>query len=876
MPCPARRTVLTAWSVMLVTAVLATALAAQAAPTQTDTYALVRYWLDSPADEAFLRAHPNLDIVYVKPGVHADIVAREKELDDLRASGARIDIVHSDLKAHYLSRIGPEKSNSFGIYHNWQEVVAFVDSLRLLYPQVVSEKWSLGQSHEGRDIWCFRMSNTPDVDKPDRPEILFDALHQARAVMTSEFDIMFAEYLAQNYGSDPEITYLLDTREVYFVPVVNPDGFWFNNWGDMWRKNRRDNGGSPCWGVAPNRNYPFQWVGPGSSTDPCDDTYRGPLAGSEPEIQAIMGLINSHQFVTRNSIHSSGNMTLYPWSYTENPTPDDAIFEHMGQMMTMFNGYTPGQPPELLYVVNGGSIDWDYGATGEHAKIFGFTNEIGGGSDGFWPAESRRGELFQENIWPAIYLMRGASAFVAASDPVVLGGNGNGRLDPGESANLSFTLENQGISVAAENVTVTLSSDDPYLQLGEAYRDVGTITPLGTLSFAGDPFQMSVDPACPVGRIIHITATVTQQDGSHAYDFPFLVGPPAIVFSDAFSQSSGAWTFTGSWDLTSTQFHSPPSCLTDSPSGDYPDQSSTSATLNDGYFATHLSFWHRYAIESGWDYGYVQVSADGGPWESIATYTGNLTAWTQVELDLSAYAGQSVRIRFQLVSDTWITEDGWYIDDVALYGSQLVNEAPPAPALITPTSGEVVGSEPLLTVANSYDPDGPGTVTYGVRVYGDELCTDLVAFTDGIPEGTDQTEWSVPTLSEGSYYWRAFAADPTESGLMGEKRSFAVQSTTGVGDTRILGPRLAVLGPVSSDHVRMQLELPAATDVTLNIYDARGHLVRRLYTGPAQAGARVLSWDGRDSNGRSVASGVYFVQLQTEQQSLSEKVVVVR
>ena len=67
---------------MLVTAVLATALAAQAAPTQTDTYALVRYWLDSPADEAFLNAHPNLDIVYVKPGVHADIVARAKELDD--------------------------------------------------------------------------------------------------------------------------------------------------------------------------------------------------------------------------------------------------------------------------------------------------------------------------------------------------------------------------------------------------------------------------------------------------------------------------------------------------------------------------------------------------------------------------------------------------------------------------------------------------------------------------------------------------------------------------------------------------------------------------------------------------------------------------
>ena len=837
--------------------------------------AQVRYWLDTPADEAFLRSHPELDIVHVKPHVHADIMAGDRDLAMLRESGARLDIVHDDVTAFYRSRISSDKSDDFGIYHNWPEAVAFMDNLNLLYSDVISAKWSLGQSHQGRDVWCFRVSDNPELDEGE-PEILFDALHHAREPMSAEFCLMFAEYLGQQYyAGDPEVTHLLQNREVYFVPVVNPDGYWYNNWGDMWRKNRRNNAGSSCDGVDPNRNYDYEWIGPGSSTDPCSDIYRGPSAGSEPEIQAITSLINGHQFITRNSYHTYSNLTLYPWGYTSSPTPDDAIFVHMADEMTKYNGYTPGQPPDLLYEVNGGSIDWDYGATGEHAKIFAFTNEIGGGGDGFWPTEARRGPLFQENIWPALYLMRVADAFLDASDPVVLGGDGNGRLDPGESADLSFTLANQSVVAAAGNSAVTVKCDDPYVQLGDAYRFVGNLATLASVDFSGSPFPVNIDPACPVGRLVQFTVSTEHDGGSLDYTLSLVVGPPTVVFSDDFENGAADWTLTGNWATTTERNHSPTHSLTDSPGSNYPDESTTSATTNDAYFASDLSFWHRYDTESSYDYCFVQISGDGGPWNTLATYDGLQSSWSQVDIPLGDYAGQALQIRFQLSSDTWITEDGWHVDDVVLNGFGGSNETPPPPALDSPAPGATVTSQPMLTVNNSYDPDGPGPLTYGFRVYTDALCTNLAATVDGVAEGAGQTSWTTSSLAQGTYYWRAYAADPLAFGLLGEIRSFVVDDLSGVRPESD-SLRFMVLGPTSSGSASFRLVLPGAAEVSLAIFDARGALVRNLHAGTLPAGEQVLTWDGRDGSGRQAASGVYFAQFRSDKRSLTARVVLVR
>ncbi|MBU2501810.1 hypothetical protein KJ682_10825 [bacterium] len=851
------------------------ALVALPAPAATDHHTLIEVDIQSPAADAFIRDHQGrLDVLTRKPGQTVQIAATKDALDLLREAGLEVRVLIEDMETRYSFG---DKVTNFGIWHTYSENAAFIDSLRLLYPQVISEKWSIGQTHEGRDIWAFKVSDNPDVDE-DEPEILIDGMHHAREIMASEFPIMFAEYLAQNYGTDPEITWLVDNRELYLVPIVNPDGVVYNettnpNGGGMWRKNRRNNGSS--YGVDLNRNYPYQWGydDVGSSPTPSSDVYRGPTAGSEPETQAMMAFINGREFVVGNSVHTYSNLLLYPWGFHTGSTADDAKFDMMAAVMCSQNGYTYGQPGEVLYEVNGGSFDWSYGAQNEHAKMLAFSSEIGGSSDGFWPSESRRGPLFQENIWPHIYLMRVAGPFLAVHSPVV---NAAAKaVDPGDSGEFSFTLENQGVAGSAPAGTVTIRTDDPWVQFTEAQRSFGSLPAMGSVDFAGDPIPFTVDPACPHGHAVELTVTVSSSAGDLDFDLAFTVGQPVPVFADDFESGAGNWTRTGTWNTTAAYAHSPANSLTDSPAGDYSDQTSTSATLDGTFQATRLTFWTGYAIESGWDYGYVQISADGGPWSTVETYTGFQNSWVFKDIDLSAYAGQDLGLRFLLDTDYSVIEDGWYIDDVMLYGAGSSNQPPTVPEPAPPSG--IGGSlpDPLdLAVLNSSDPEGD-PVTYGFRVYSDLLCTQLVAAVDDVPEGTEgATLWTAPALPDGTYWWRAYAADPTGRSLLCEPTGILVDDTSSV-DGAVLGTSLRVLG-ATGGTARLELTRPAAGDVSVDVFDARGALVRRLHTGYLGQGPQVLVWDGKNGRGASAASGIYFVKVRTGGSDLIGRVVLVR
>jgi carboxypeptidase T len=861
--------------VMLALALLAVPLAALAAA--PEIYSLVRLQFDGADGVAFLQAHSELDVVSIKAGHSADIVATPRTLDVIRQSGMRYEVVHDDLAAFYASRITSRDRGNFGIFHTYSENTAVVDSLRLLHPNIVSAKWSIGLTGQGRNIWAFRISDNPDVDESE-PEVLFDGMHHAREIMTSEFLIMFADYLCQNYGSDPVITWLVDNREVYIVPIMNPDGVSYNEQtdplgGGMWRKNRRLN--SPgSYGVDLNRNYPFQWGydNVGSSPYPDDDTYRGPSAGSEPEVQALMGLINAHHFVTHNSYHSYQGLTLFPWGYTLTPCPDDATFNAMGQIMCSQNGYQYGSAPELLYSTNGSTTDWAYGATAGHPKIYTFSNEIG--NSGFWPPESDRGRLFQETLWPSIYLMMAAGPFVEVSNAVATDNLG-GSLAPGEAGRLNLTVSNRAVDASLTNVTLTFACDDPYVQLTQATRTIASLAAMGSTTLGANLLPFNVSPSCPNGHLVTVRVTAAWSGGSIAYPVSFMVGSPSQVFFDNFSLGAGNWTLAGGpWGTTATA-HSAPLALTDSPSGDYADNLFATATLNGTYYASTLSFWQRYNTESGYDYCYVQVSANNGAWTTVASYNGANATWHQVTVDLGAYAGQPLRLRFALSTDVSVTRDGWYIDDVQLLGAGSTNIAPLPPVLIAPADGEAANPPFNLIVANSVDPDGAGPVTYGFRVYTDALLTQLVASADGVAEGAGQTSWNVGNPPSGTYWWRAYAADPALWGNLGEVRTFNVTTSTAVDGPVVLGPRLAVLG-AGDGQARLQLTLGQSADAQVRIYNARGMLVRDLFDGRLDAGQRVLVWDGRDASGRTAASGVYFVRAVTGGQALTGRVTMVR
>src|SRR6185503_2455375 len=108
--------------------------------------------------------------------------------------------------------------------------------------------------------------------------------------------------LLENYNTNPEVKYLIDNLEMYFVPVVNPDGYIYNettnpNGGGMWRKNRRDNLDGE-YGVDLNRNYGYNWGYDNNGSDPntASDTYRGDTSFSEPETQNLKNFCNARQF----------------------------------------------------------------------------------------------------------------------------------------------------------------------------------------------------------------------------------------------------------------------------------------------------------------------------------------------------------------------------------------------------------------------------------------------------------------------------------------------------------------------------------------------------------------------------------------------------
>jgi hypothetical protein len=849
---------------------------AAAAVAAEPPHAKVELDLSDPAAAAFLRDHAaRLDILQVKPGSFAHIAAQPRHLELLRGSGFPVRILSENMEADQAFR---DKGVGYGIYHTWSETVAFVDSLRLLYPAVISEKWSIGTTHEGRDLWAFRVSDNPDVDE-NEPEILIDAMHHAREIMSSEFTIMFAEYLAQNYGTDPEITWLLDNRELYIVPVVNPDGSVYNETnnpagGGMWRKNRRDNGDGTS-GVDPNRNYPYQWGYDDTGSSPFTDdiTYRGPSAGSEPEIQAMMNFVNSREFRTHDTIHSYSNLTLIPWGYTSLPTADDFVFQVIGAEMTKYNGYVAGQPNEAInYPVNGGTFDWTYGDDSQHTRIFSVSNEIGSGADGFWPPESRREPLFLENIWPHIYLMRVAGAFVEASDPVVFAPAKN--VSPGQDGLLSFSVANTSVVAPSAGVNLSLRTDDPWVQFQEAVRTVPGLSALAAVDLAGDPIPFTVDAACPDGHFVAFDVTVGMPEGDLIYPMGFVVGTPSELLSDDLESGPGNWTLTGQWGTTTGAAQSPVTSLTDSPAGNYPDQTTTTATLNGTWLATSLSFWHRYDIELDYDYGKVQIAVDGGPWLTLGAFTGT-SGWTQETFDLAAYAGNEIAIRFAMESDYSVREDGWYLDDVVVTGLSAGNATLVSPAVVTPTAGTTVAAPVVLTVTagakSLVDP-----AFYGFRIYDDALCSNPVAAVNDVPSGGAQTSWTAPVLPDGDYWWRAWAGDGTERSVLSPPTAFTINGVSGVDQFAGGGPGLRILGNVTGSGTRLELALPTAQDVTVDIYDPRGARVRRLHTGTLGGGTQILVWDGKDSRGRAAASGVYFVQLQAGREILTGKVVIVR
>ena len=250
-----------------------------------------------------------------------------------------------------------------------------------------------------------------------KPAVLFMALHHAREHLTVEMALEVIRLFTESYGRDPALTNLVNTREIWVLPNVNPDGGEYDvatgayKW---WRKNRRPNTDG-SFGVDLNRNYGYRWgCCGGSSGNPGSDLYRGPAAFSESETQAVRDFVLAHPGITAAiSFHTYAELILYPYGYTYDDLPVDMTladlltFRKLAGDMAATNGYTPQQASDL-YPTSGDTVDWLYGTRG----IFAFTFEMYPRYDppGFYPSGGVIGRETARNRAAVAYLAAIADA----------------------------------------------------------------------------------------------------------------------------------------------------------------------------------------------------------------------------------------------------------------------------------------------------------------------------------------------------------------------------------------------------------------------------------------------------------------------------------
>ncbi|MBI5806109.1 T9SS type A sorting domain-containing protein [candidate division TA06 bacterium] len=837
-------------------------------------------------------SYGRLDVLKIKPGYGVECLADDSELAVLKDRGCAVDVIIDDVIAYYRKIKSGYKSDSFGPYYSYAEAVAEMNSLHAQYPSLVSAPESLGAGWEGRPVWAFKVSNSPASDN-GKPGVLYTGVHHAREPITVTITLGFARYLCQNYSTDPGIKTLVDNRQIWFIPVVNPDGYVFNQtYSDsLWRKNRRNNGDG-SYGVDVNRNYPYMWGydNSGSSPTPSYETYRGPSAGSEPEVQAVMGLmIREGYFKTALNYHSYSNLWIYPWGYASIQAPDSSIFRDISMEIAAYNGYAYGTSWELLYNTNGDSDDWMYGEELDKPRCFAFTPEVG---EDFWQADTAGiVEQFNENLIPNIMTAQAAGAYpVPTGKTSIAGGDGDTLAESGELLDLSLEVKNRALDAEANGITGTLGSNDPYMEIKQAAGAFGDISALAT-KYNTVPFTISIDTVCPAGHAADFEVKLKDTEGSI---YPgqvrlSMTGGIDTIFHNEVEAGIGDWTHSGSgdlWHITTHSSHTPSHSWYCGNEGSWVYSDDMNCRLVSGPITAKryytLSFWHRYGLELDWDYGYVEVSTDNGAtWILAGPRFNGTSGWTKHTIDLSAYS-ETIRLGFRLNSDSYVTDEGWYLDDIVVTGDTSSNRPPGKPLAVSPSGGAIVpDSLPYLTVSNASDTNGD-LLSYGFNIYSDSLLTSIYAQGKNVASGSGSTSWQLTkALVPGHYWWRAYAEDGKERGLFCDKAHFSYDpdGIQGDPDSRLI-PKTFFLEQgypnPSRGRVEITYQLPRSGAVQTKIYNVSGQLVRVLEAGPKPAGYHAVRWDGRDDQGQNLGSGIYFCKLQTEGLSATQRLTVIR
>ena len=767
-----------------------------------ETYSLVKINITSNDDIMKLQSN-GITVEHYTGSLETgiEVVINQEEIQKLKMTAIPYEIKKADLDEYYANRelptleqMQPSKNilsennidgfsyGSMGGFYTYVEIVEKLDSMRLLYPNLISVKQSIGTTIENRQIWAVKISDNPDINESgSEPAIYFDALHHAREPQAMASMMYYMYWLLENYAASSEAAYLINNRQIYFVPVVNPDGYVYNqttnpNGGGFWRKNRRNNG-SGCYGVDLNRNYPYGWGdNTGSSSDPCDETFRGLSATSEPESQAIKTFTDQIDAKISFTMHSVAGRYLNPYGYNDSAINYE-IYSEFSSDFAASNNYTYGTVNEMLNYYSSGTTRDYLHSQGTYC----WTPEVGGGD--FWPLQSQIIPVANENLYGMKYLSWVGGAYTDFLNYKI---SGKGYVLKNDTLNLQFTLKNRGLSQTALSPTVTVT---PLYQNISPNALVVNFDPIPArqTGVSISPAKFFVTPAANYLDEIKFEI-ITKQEGVQTKrdTISIIVGKPNVLVNENAENGISQWTKSGTgilWDTTFIDPYDGSKNFADSRYGNSRNSSNNLFLLKDtinlsGTINPRIEFAAKWAEQVTSDYTRIQITTNFGVnWINLTgrysttvsgqpSYTG-IKHWINERISLNNYIGQRIRIRFNLVTSNSVPGDGFYFDNF-----KIVNYIDTLTGVLQ-TSTEIPTQFSLNQ--NYPNPFNPATnISYSIPLTGNVKL--IIYNTEGKEvrtlidliqtPGSYSVEFAGSDLTSGVYYYKLTAGNFTETKKM--------------------------------------------------------------------------------------------------------------
>jgi len=663
-----------------------------------------------------------------------------KDLPEAKASLEKLKVASANMRSQISQDMGclennypvPQNFNlgSMGGFPTYQELLNDLDKMANLYPNLITLKTSASLSgittDQGNEVFYVKVSDNPNIDE-NEAELLYTGLHHAREPMSMVNLQYYLWYLLENYNTDSSVKRIVDNTELYFIPVLNPDGYLYNestnpNGGGFWRKNRRSNADGSI-GVDLNRNYGYNWGydNTGSSPTSSSDIYRGTGPFSEAETQIIKEFSENRTFVNVFNNHSYTNLLIRPWGYDYSAPADGLLFDELGEHLCWHSRYNYGGS-EIIYPANGVSDDWFYGETTSKNKSLSWTPEIGAVSDGFWPSSSRIQVLCEKHLRLSLVLAETATNHGLFNDLTSYNLNS---LTP----TLDFNV--QHLSLTSGAFTISVSSTDPnVMSIANPAMSTSVLTDIDneTVSTA-----ISLSPSTPPKTPISFVVTLN----NGVYDIYSTtitkMYMPNAMFSDDCNTMAN-WTST-SWDVDSSTGYLGSGSITDSPTGNSTNGTKTITMTNPIDFSAvqnpTLEYYSKWEIAKLLSYAQLEVSTDGSNWTTLCgeymkkgvsnndftngnsdqpagepIYDGYQESFVREQFNLSAYSGfPSVYFRFTFLGDTNASQlDGFWFDDFSIF-----DDVDLCPLVIIENTGSIINNS--QSAVNSIETNG--TVAIG-------------------------------------------------------------------------------------------------------------------------------------------------------------------